>query len=175
MAAIVWANGQPSYYDESNTYVYEGTLSHVDCRTEHRIGAGYSFYYTMYFTDGQKFTIAPVQEAYVMDAAARRELDALPKGTKVTVIVSQEYDDICAFWTDEYTLMSLDDNNRWVAKSKLFWYISCTVICFLIAVPLEVLYWFDAFRQLRISRGKQRRKAKRKQLRSELKDPRKKT
>jgi hypothetical protein len=35
---------------------------------------------------------------------------------------------------------------------------------------LEVFYDFDAFRQLRISRGKQRRKAKRKQLRSELKN-----
>ena len=40
---------------------------------------------------------------------------------------------------------------------------------------MAVFYDFDAFRQLRISRGKQRRKAKRKQLRSELKSPRKKT
>ncbi len=40
---------------------------------------------------------------------------------------------------------------------------------------MAVFYDFDAFRQLRISRGKQRRKAKRKQLRSELKNPRKKT
>lgn len=135
---------------------------------------GFKTYYTLHFTDGQQFPIHPVDASVLLDEPTRHELNALPKGTKLTVIASQESGDVCAFWTDDYTFISLNDFNSWLARNKLYWYISAGVLCFLIAVPLEVLYWFDAFRQLRISRGKQRRKAKRKQLRSELKNPRKK-
>ena len=129
-------------------------------------------YYTLYFSDGHEFTIEPAIEADLMDKPTRSELEALPEGKKVTVIASQD-GGVCAFWTDDHVFISLDDYNARARKNKL--YLCITDAClFLIAVPLEVLYWFDAFRQLRISRGKQRRKAKRKQLRSELKNPRKK-
>ncbi len=161
----------PSRYDESNTYIYEGTLSRVDCDVVR--WRSFWIYYTLCFEDGQEFTIHPVVQGDLLDRPTRGELEALPAGTQVTVIVMRGYKEICSFWTDERVFISLDDYNAHARRNKLFWFI-LDAFWFLTAVPLEVLYWFDAFRQLRISRGKQRRKAKRKQLRSELKNPRKK-
>ncbi len=112
-------------------------------------------------------------EAHLLDKQKRYDLETLPAGKKVTVIAYQEDGDICAFWTDERTFISLDDCNAYARKNKLFLFITDAFLA-LIFVPMAVFYDFDAFRQLRISLGKQRRKAKRKQLRSELKNPRKK-
>lgn len=170
----VWISGQTSYYDESNTFTYEGALSAVDCYTERTMPHWFKTYYTLCFTDGQRFPIPPVAASVLLDDSASRELNALPKGTKVTVIAYQESGSVRAFWTDEYTFISLDDYNSWSARNKLYLILSAAGACFLLGIPLEVFCNFDAFRQLRISLGKQRRKAKRKQLRSELKNPRKK-
>ena len=174
MVITAWISGITSHFDESNTYVYKGTLAYVDRYVTNRIPTGYSFYYTLCFEDGQEFTINPNDAADLLDAAARSELRSLPEGKKITVIVSQRYGGICAFWTDERVFISLDDYNARAKKNKLYLFIldACLALIF---VPMAVFYDFDAFRQLRISRGKQRRKAKRKQLRSELKSPRKKT
>ena len=130
-------------------------------------------YYTLCFADGEEFTIQPIIERYLLDAPTTRELEALPAGKRVTIIAEQGYKEICSFWTDDRIFLSLDDYNAHARKNKLFWFIA-DACWFLTAVPLEVFCNFDAFRQLRISLGKQRRKAKRKQLRSELKNPRKK-
>ena len=173
MVITLWIGGITSHFDESNTYVYEGALSYVDRYNTRELRWGGSIYYKLYFTDGQKFAINPNDAADLLDAAARSELRSLPEGKKITVIVSQRYGGICAFWTDERVFISLDDYNARAKKNKLYLFIldACLALIF---VPMAVLYDFDAFRQLRISRGKQRRKAKRKQLRSELKNPRKK-
>ena len=167
-----WISGITSHFDESNTYVYEGALSYVDRYNTRELRWGGSIYYKLYFTDGQKFAINPNDAADLLDAAARSELRSLPEGKKITVIVSQRYGGICAFWTDERVFISLDDYNARAEKNKLYLFIldACLALIF---VPMAVFYDFDAFRQLRISLGKQRRKAKRKQLRSELKDAKK--
>lgn len=162
----------PSHYDESNTYIYEGTLSRVDCDVVR--WRTLWIYYTLCFEDGQEFTINPNDAADLLDATARRELKSLPKGKKITVIVSHRYGGVCAFWTDERVFISLDDYNVRANKNKMYLYIADAVYV-LLFIPLEVFCNFDAFHQLHISLGKQRRKAKRKQLRSELKSPRKKT
>lgn len=173
MVITAWISGITSHFDESNTYVYKGTLAYVDRYVTNRIPTGYSFYYTLCFEDGQEFTINPNDAADLLDATARRELKSLPKGKKITVIVSHRYGGVCAFWTDERVFISLDDYNVRANKNKMYLYIADAVYV-LLFIPLEVFCNFDAFHQLHISLGKQRRKAKRKQLRSELKNPAKK-
>ena len=130
-------------------------------------------YYTLCFADGEEFTIQPIIERYLLDAPTTRELEALPAGKRVTIIAEQGYKEICSFWTDDRIFLSLDDYNARANKNKMYLYIADAAYV-LLFIPLEVFCNFDAFRQLRISLGKQRRKAKRKQLRSELKNPRKK-
>ena len=174
MVITIWISGITSHFDESNTYVYEGTLSYVDRYYTRELRWGGSVYYKLCFADGQKFAINPNDAVALMDGTVRRELESLPEGEKIAVIVSRRYGDVCAFWTDERVFISLDDCNARARKNKLYLFI-LDVCLALIFVPMAVFYDFDAFRQLRISRGKQRRKAKRKQLRSELKNPRKKT
>lgn len=171
-AFTVWVSDTPAHFDESNTYVYEGTLSRVDCRTVRKLRWGTTVFYTLRFDDGQEFKLDSGSEAHLLDKQKRYDLEILPAGKKVTVIAYQESNLICAFWTDERTFISLDDFNAYARKNKLYLFITDAFLA-LIFVPMAVFYDFDAFRQLRISRGKQRRKAKRKQLRSELKDAKK--
>lgn len=76
------------------------------------MGMRCNVYYTLCFVDGQRFSINPNDAGALLNNPARTELMALSKGAKLTVVVSQRYGDVCAFWTDERVFISLDDCNK---------------------------------------------------------------
>ena len=94
---------------------------------------------------------------------------SLSKGAKLTVVVSQRYGDVCAFWTDERVFISLDDCNKRSSKNKMYLYVLDASL-FIVAVFVEGLCTFDTFRQLYISISAQRRKSIRKRARRTLRD-----
>ncbi len=126
-------------------------------------------YYTLCFVDGQRFSINPNDAGALLNNPARTELMALSKGAKLTVVVSQRYGDVCAFWTDERVFISLDDCNKRSSKNKMYLYVLDASL-FIVAVFVEGLCTFDTFRQLYISISAQRRKSIRKRARRTLRD-----
>lgn len=169
VAITSWISGITSHFDESNTFVYEGALSHVECSTVRKLRWGCNVYYTLCFVDGQRFSINPNDAGALLNNPARTELMALSKGAKLTVVVSQRYGDVCAFWTDERVFISLDDCNKHSSKNKMYLYVLDASL-FIVAVFVEGLCTFDTFRQLYISISAQRRKSIRKRARRTLRD-----
>lgn len=88
VAITSWISGITSHFDESNTFVYEGALSHVECSTVRKLRWGCNVYYTLCFVDGQRFSINPNDAGALLNNPARTELMALSKGAKLTVVVS---------------------------------------------------------------------------------------
>lgn len=163
----VWINNQQYYYDESNTFVYTGALSRVRYAYDSGRRARYD-YYTLYFSDGQKFEIWPEATRELLDEEKVMALRDLPEGMIVTVVASQSHGNVCAFWTADQTFFSVADYNRLEKKSTRFMYIMDGVLFVPFAVVAFVGYNYE-FNELIGYYRKRQRKAKRKHLHSELK------
>lgn len=167
-AVAVWINNQQYYYDESNTFVYTGVLSCV--RYDYSSGRRARYdYYTLYFADGQKFEIWPEATRELLNEEKVMALRTLPEGVIITVIASRSHGNVCAFWTADQTFFSVADYNRLEEKSIRFMYIMDGVLFVPFAVVAFVGYNYE-FNELIVYYRKIRCKAKRKQLRNELKD-----
>lgn len=159
-----WVNGQKRYYDESNTIVYTGTLSHVNYDYKTRIRRVRYDYYTLCFADGQKFEILPGDTRELLDAANRTALRALPEGTTVTVIASQSYGNVCAFWTADQVFFSLDTYNLWKAKCIRLMY-AMNIVFFAPFLIAAVAGYMHEFGELINYYRKKYRREKRKKIR----------
>lgn len=160
IGVAIWINNQRYYYDEGNTFVYTGALSHVSYDYNSGRRARYD-YYTLCFADGQEFEIWPEATRELLNEEKVIALRALPEGAIVTVVASQSHRNVCAFWTADQTFFSMDDYNESGEKSIRFMYIMDGVLFVPFVVVAYAGYHYE-FGELIGYYRKKRRKAKRK-------------
>lgn len=175
VALLVWLHNCTWHYDGATTITYTGSLSRIDYELTRRTGrwSRPEPHYTVCFSDGERFSMNVNAARELIGKETSDTLLALPEGETLTVIVTKESGELLSLRSSEQVFVSLDSYNQWMRWLQRFWYLFIAGFLSVLVLLLEIFFSFLYFRQLHISLGKQRRKARRKQERSKLKEGRK--